>query len=148
MQAGLPALRMYWPKDKNPSIIDGSWKPPAVTRVPLIRECPLARNRAAGNWITGRRLRVRSGRWDNLELRQSQSPLANEGGNELAGPSSRLNFDGKPSELGSLNAWLQPPLRSVMLLSKHGTSYPKAAGDPMARRPSSCYSLFCTLKIR
>ena len=27
-------LRMYWPKDKSPSIIDGSWKPPAVTRVP------------------------------------------------------------------------------------------------------------------
>ena len=27
-------LRMYWPKDKNPSIIDGSWKPSAVTRVP------------------------------------------------------------------------------------------------------------------
>jgi hypothetical protein len=27
-------MRMYWPKDKNPSIVDGSWKPPAVTRVP------------------------------------------------------------------------------------------------------------------
>jgi hypothetical protein len=27
-------LRMYWPKDQPPSIIDGSWKPPAVTRVP------------------------------------------------------------------------------------------------------------------
>jgi hypothetical protein len=27
-------LRMYWPKDKNPSIIDGSWKPSAVTRMP------------------------------------------------------------------------------------------------------------------
>lgn len=26
-------LRMYWPKDKAPSIIDGSWKPPAVKRV-------------------------------------------------------------------------------------------------------------------
>jgi len=26
-------LRMYWPNDKNPSIIDGSWEPPAVTRV-------------------------------------------------------------------------------------------------------------------
>jgi hypothetical protein len=26
-------LRMYWPSDKKPSIIDGSWKPPAVTRV-------------------------------------------------------------------------------------------------------------------
>jgi hypothetical protein len=26
-------LRMYWPKDKSPSIINGSWKPPAVTRV-------------------------------------------------------------------------------------------------------------------
>jgi hypothetical protein len=23
-------LRMYWPKDKDPSIIDGTWKPPAV----------------------------------------------------------------------------------------------------------------------
>jgi hypothetical protein len=27
-------LRMYWPTDKAPSIIDGSWKPPAVTRAP------------------------------------------------------------------------------------------------------------------
>jgi hypothetical protein len=27
-------LRMYWPEEKAPSIIDGSWKPPAVKRVP------------------------------------------------------------------------------------------------------------------
>jgi len=27
-------LRMYWPKDKSPSITDGSWNPPALTRVP------------------------------------------------------------------------------------------------------------------
>jgi hypothetical protein len=27
-------LRMYWPTDRRPSIIDGSWKPPAVIRVP------------------------------------------------------------------------------------------------------------------
>lgn len=26
-------LRMYWPKDKDPSILDGSWKVPAVQRV-------------------------------------------------------------------------------------------------------------------
>jgi hypothetical protein len=26
-------LRLYWPKETSPSIIDGSWKPPAVTRV-------------------------------------------------------------------------------------------------------------------
>jgi hypothetical protein len=26
-------LRMYWPKNDPPSILDGSWKPPAVTRV-------------------------------------------------------------------------------------------------------------------
>jgi len=26
-------LRMYWPKDKPPSILDGSWKPPAVQQV-------------------------------------------------------------------------------------------------------------------
>jgi hypothetical protein len=26
-------LRMYWPKQKNPSIIDGSWKIPAVRKV-------------------------------------------------------------------------------------------------------------------
>ena len=25
-------LRLYWPKEKPPSIIDGSWKPPAVTK--------------------------------------------------------------------------------------------------------------------
>src|SRR5208282_5061298 len=28
----LPMLRMYWPKATPPSIIDGSWKPPAVTK--------------------------------------------------------------------------------------------------------------------
>jgi hypothetical protein len=26
-------LRMYWPKNKQPSILDGSWVPPAVTKV-------------------------------------------------------------------------------------------------------------------
>jgi hypothetical protein len=26
-------LRMYWPTETAPSIIDGSWKPPAVTKV-------------------------------------------------------------------------------------------------------------------
>jgi len=25
-------MRLYWPKEKDPSIIDGSWKPPAVKR--------------------------------------------------------------------------------------------------------------------
>jgi hypothetical protein len=29
--AFLPMLRMYWPKDTNPSILNGSWTPPAVT---------------------------------------------------------------------------------------------------------------------
>ena len=24
-------LRMYWPKELSPSILNGSWKPPAVT---------------------------------------------------------------------------------------------------------------------
>src|SRR5262245_5807282 len=28
----IPMLRMYWPKEKNPSILDGSWTPPAVQR--------------------------------------------------------------------------------------------------------------------
>ena len=27
-------MRMYWPKDKGPSILDGTWKPPGVRRVP------------------------------------------------------------------------------------------------------------------
>jgi hypothetical protein len=27
-------LRLYWPKEKDPSILDGTWKPPAVTLVP------------------------------------------------------------------------------------------------------------------
>jgi hypothetical protein len=26
-------LRMYWPKDRSPSILDGSWVPPAVMKV-------------------------------------------------------------------------------------------------------------------
>jgi hypothetical protein len=28
-------LRMYWPKDKPPSFLDGTWKPPAVARAPV-----------------------------------------------------------------------------------------------------------------
>jgi hypothetical protein len=30
----IPMLRMYWPKDKAPSILDGTWTPPKVQRVP------------------------------------------------------------------------------------------------------------------
>ena len=26
-------LRMYWPKDSDPSILNGSWNPPAVRKV-------------------------------------------------------------------------------------------------------------------
>lgn len=26
-------LRMYWPKDKDPSVLTGTWRPPAVTRI-------------------------------------------------------------------------------------------------------------------
>jgi hypothetical protein len=29
----IPMLRMYWPKETPPSIIDGTWKPPAVKKV-------------------------------------------------------------------------------------------------------------------
>jgi hypothetical protein len=28
----IPMLRMYWPKDKDPSILNGTWKPPAVQK--------------------------------------------------------------------------------------------------------------------
>jgi hypothetical protein len=27
----VPMLRLYWPKETSPSIIDGSWKPPAIS---------------------------------------------------------------------------------------------------------------------
>jgi hypothetical protein len=27
----IPMLRLYWPKETSPSIIDGTWKPPAIT---------------------------------------------------------------------------------------------------------------------
>ena len=30
----IPMLRMYWPKETPPSILDGSWKPPAVEAAP------------------------------------------------------------------------------------------------------------------
>lgn len=30
----IPMMRLYWPKDTPPSIIDGTWKPPAVTAAP------------------------------------------------------------------------------------------------------------------
>ena len=29
----IPMLRLYWPKETPPSIIDGSWKPPAIEQV-------------------------------------------------------------------------------------------------------------------
>ncbi|MCY1227791.1 hypothetical protein D9M72_400790 [compost metagenome] len=29
----LPMMRMYWPKEGNPSILDGSWAPPQIVRV-------------------------------------------------------------------------------------------------------------------
>jgi hypothetical protein len=29
----IPMLRMYWPKDKAPTILDGSWTPPKVEKV-------------------------------------------------------------------------------------------------------------------
>jgi hypothetical protein len=29
----IPMLRMYWPKESQPSILDGTWKPPRVERV-------------------------------------------------------------------------------------------------------------------
>jgi hypothetical protein len=29
----IPMMRLYWPKETPPSIIDGTWKPPAVTEV-------------------------------------------------------------------------------------------------------------------
>jgi hypothetical protein len=28
----IPMLRMYWPKDKDPSILNGTWKPPALQK--------------------------------------------------------------------------------------------------------------------
>lgn len=28
----VPMLRLYWPKQKDPSILDGSWKPPAIKK--------------------------------------------------------------------------------------------------------------------
>jgi len=30
--AFIPMLRMYWPQDRPPSILDGTWKPPAVQK--------------------------------------------------------------------------------------------------------------------
>ena len=30
----IPMLRLYWPNETPPSILDGSWKPPALKRVP------------------------------------------------------------------------------------------------------------------
>jgi hypothetical protein len=29
----IPMMRMYWPKEKDPSILNGTWKPPAVKKV-------------------------------------------------------------------------------------------------------------------
>jgi hypothetical protein len=29
----IPMLRLYWPKETSPSIIDGTWTPPAIKQV-------------------------------------------------------------------------------------------------------------------
>jgi hypothetical protein len=29
----IPMMRLYWPSDAAPSILDGTWKPPALKRV-------------------------------------------------------------------------------------------------------------------
>lgn len=29
-------MRMYWPKDRSPSILDGSWKPPGIRKLPKL----------------------------------------------------------------------------------------------------------------
>jgi len=29
----IPTLRMYWPKEKAPSVLNGSWTPPQVVKV-------------------------------------------------------------------------------------------------------------------
>jgi hypothetical protein len=29
----VPMLRLYWPKEQTPSILNGSWKPPAIRAV-------------------------------------------------------------------------------------------------------------------
>ena len=29
----IPIQRMYWPKEKAPSVLDGSWTPPKVQKV-------------------------------------------------------------------------------------------------------------------
>jgi len=31
--AFIPMLRMYWPKEEDPTIIKGTWNPPAVVKV-------------------------------------------------------------------------------------------------------------------
>lgn len=28
----IPMLRMYWPKERSPSILNGTWKPPQVVK--------------------------------------------------------------------------------------------------------------------
>jgi hypothetical protein len=42
-------MRMYWPEQKSPSILDGSWRPPPVTVVaaPPVAEAPRASRRRA-----------------------------------------------------------------------------------------------------
>ena len=30
----IPMFRLYWPKETQPSIIDGTWKPPAINTAP------------------------------------------------------------------------------------------------------------------
>ena len=29
----IPMMRMYWPKEKDPSILNGTWKPPSIKKV-------------------------------------------------------------------------------------------------------------------
>jgi len=33
MAAFIPMLRLYWPKERPPSILDGTWNSPAITAI-------------------------------------------------------------------------------------------------------------------
>ena len=55
----IPMLRLYWPQDTPPSILDGSWKPPAVNGVlettPTLWVCTVILTMEANFRTNGRR---------------------------------------------------------------------------------------------
>ena len=47
-------LRLYWPKEKNPSILNGTWKPPAIKPANVVMIASVVKRAGCLSRITAR----------------------------------------------------------------------------------------------